>query len=52
MHRAISGQLPPSGGWPELLADLKTFLETGDTMHAAPVRAAAGAEEPQTLIPE
>jgi uncharacterized protein YndB with AHSA1/START domain/DNA-binding transcriptional ArsR family regulator len=32
MHRAISGQLPPSGGWPELLADLKTFLETGDLM--------------------
>jgi uncharacterized protein YndB with AHSA1/START domain/DNA-binding transcriptional ArsR family regulator len=32
MHQAISGQLPPSGGWPELLADLKTFLETGDLM--------------------
>jgi uncharacterized protein YndB with AHSA1/START domain/DNA-binding transcriptional ArsR family regulator len=33
-------------GWPQLLANLKTLLETGDTMHAAPVRAAAGAEEP------
>jgi len=32
MRRAISGELPPSGGWPELLADLKTLLETGDLM--------------------
>lgn len=32
MRQAISGQLPPSGGWPELLADLKTLLETGDVM--------------------
>jgi DNA-binding transcriptional ArsR family regulator/uncharacterized protein YndB with AHSA1/START domain len=32
MHRAISGQLPPSGGWPELLADLKTLLEKGEVM--------------------
>ena len=30
MLKAISGQLPKSGGWPELLADLKTFLETGE----------------------
>lgn len=29
MHKAVSGQLPESGGWPELLSDLKTFLETG-----------------------
>ncbi|RKN36356.1 ArsR/SmtB family transcription factor [Micromonospora musae] len=29
MHRAISGQLDGSGGWPELLAGLKTLLETG-----------------------
>ncbi|ALG12943.1 ArsR/SmtB family transcription factor [Kibdelosporangium phytohabitans] len=29
MYKGISGQLPPSGGWPELLSDLKTFLETG-----------------------
>ncbi|RZQ62974.1 ArsR/SmtB family transcription factor [Amycolatopsis suaedae] len=28
MYEAISGNLPPSGGWPELLADLKTLLET------------------------
>ena len=27
-----------SGGWPRLLANLKTVLETGDTMHAAPAR--------------
>jgi uncharacterized protein YndB with AHSA1/START domain/DNA-binding transcriptional ArsR family regulator len=39
MHRAISGQLPPSGGWPELLADLKTFLETGDLMAELTARA-------------
>ena len=31
-----------------VLANLKTLLETGDTMHAAPVAAAAGAEEPQS----
>ncbi|MGN9778157.1 ArsR/SmtB family transcription factor [Micromonospora sp. H33] len=29
MHRAISGQLDGSGGWPELVASLKTLLETG-----------------------
>lgn len=34
MLQAISGTLPPSGGWPELLADLKTLLETGETMDA------------------
>ena len=39
MHRAISGQLPPSGGWPELLADLKTLLETGDLMSGVGARA-------------
>jgi uncharacterized protein YndB with AHSA1/START domain/DNA-binding transcriptional ArsR family regulator len=38
MYRAISGQLPPSGGWPELLADLKTFLETGDLMSEVAAR--------------
>ncbi|MCO1656800.1 ArsR/SmtB family transcription factor [Pseudonocardia humida] len=38
MHRAISGQLPPSGGWPELLADLKTLLETGDLMSGVGAR--------------
>jgi DNA-binding transcriptional ArsR family regulator/uncharacterized protein YndB with AHSA1/START domain len=30
MFQAISGQLPKSGGWPELLSDLKTLLETGE----------------------
>lgn len=29
MHKAVSGHLEQSGGWPELLSDLKTFLETG-----------------------
>lgn len=28
MYRAISGQLAGSGGWPELLSDLKTLLES------------------------
>ncbi|MCG5436547.1 ArsR/SmtB family transcription factor [Micromonospora foliorum] len=32
MHRAISGQLDGSGGWPELLASLKTLVETGEPM--------------------
>jgi uncharacterized protein YndB with AHSA1/START domain/DNA-binding transcriptional ArsR family regulator len=32
MHRAISGQLEGSGGWPELLANLKTLVETGERM--------------------
>ncbi len=32
MHQAVSGELPPSGGWPELLADLKTLLEKGEVM--------------------
>jgi uncharacterized protein YndB with AHSA1/START domain/DNA-binding transcriptional ArsR family regulator len=36
MLRAVSGNLPPSGGWPELLADVKTFLETGQTMDGEP----------------
>ncbi|MER7459235.1 metalloregulator ArsR/SmtB family transcription factor [Micromonospora sp. NPDC126480] len=32
MHRAVSGQLDGSGGWPELLASLKTLLETGEPL--------------------
>ncbi|MDG4800735.1 metalloregulator ArsR/SmtB family transcription factor [Micromonospora sp. WMMD980] len=32
MHRAISGQLDGSGGWPELLASLKSLLETGEPL--------------------
>jgi uncharacterized protein YndB with AHSA1/START domain/DNA-binding transcriptional ArsR family regulator len=34
MLQAVSGRKTPSGGWPELLANLKTLLETGDTLHA------------------
>ncbi|WP_433133373.1 ArsR/SmtB family transcription factor [Micromonospora sp. CA-240977] len=34
MHRAISGQLEGSGGWPELMASLKTLLETGEPIPA------------------
>jgi len=37
MYQAISGKLDGSGGWPELLASLKTLLETG-----APLPANAG----------
>ena len=32
MLEAVSGRTEQTGGWPELLADLKTLLETGDTM--------------------
>jgi uncharacterized protein YndB with AHSA1/START domain/DNA-binding transcriptional ArsR family regulator len=32
MLKAVSGRTPPSGGWPQLLANLKTLLETGDVM--------------------
>ncbi|SBT66557.1 transcriptional regulator, ArsR family [Micromonospora sediminicola] len=32
MYRAISGQLDGSGGWPELLASLKSLLETGEPL--------------------
>jgi uncharacterized protein YndB with AHSA1/START domain/DNA-binding transcriptional ArsR family regulator len=32
MLRAISGRRPETGGWPEILANLKTLLETGDIM--------------------
>jgi uncharacterized protein YndB with AHSA1/START domain/DNA-binding transcriptional ArsR family regulator len=39
MYQAVSGQLDGSGGWPELVASLKTLLETGDPLpgheHAA-----------------
>jgi DNA-binding transcriptional ArsR family regulator/uncharacterized protein YndB with AHSA1/START domain len=36
MLEAVSGRKPPSGGWPEVLANLKTLLETGKTLHAEP----------------
>ncbi|WP_020667312.1 ArsR/SmtB family transcription factor [Amycolatopsis nigrescens] len=32
MYQAVSGKLEGSGGWPELLAGLKTLLETGDPL--------------------
>lgn len=32
MLRALSGRNPRTGGWPEILANLKTLLETGETM--------------------
>ncbi|GAA3955730.1 metalloregulator ArsR/SmtB family transcription factor [Actinomadura viridis] len=38
MHRLVSGSTDLTGGWPELLSDLKTLLETGE----APVPAPAG----------
>ena len=41
MLQAISGQLPKSGGWPELLADLKTYLETGEATIPEPNPATA-----------
>lgn len=34
MYQAVSGRLK-GGGWPELLASLKTLLETGDPLPAA-----------------
>jgi uncharacterized protein YndB with AHSA1/START domain len=36
MLEACSGRKPESGGWPQLLADLKSLLETGRTL-AEPV---------------
>ncbi|RZU75672.1 uncharacterized protein YndB with AHSA1/START domain [Micromonospora kangleipakensis] len=42
MHRAISGQLDGSGGWPELLASLKTLLETGEPLPEPVPAAPAG----------
>src|SRR5215472_2137358 len=41
MLKACSGRLHPSGGWPELLSNLKTLLETGETLQPA----SAGARE-------
>lgn len=32
---AVSGRTPQTGGWPELLSNLKTLLETGETMQPA-----------------
>lgn len=32
MLQAVSGKKTETGGWPELLANLKTLLETGETL--------------------
>jgi uncharacterized protein YndB with AHSA1/START domain/DNA-binding transcriptional ArsR family regulator len=37
MLEAVSGRLAPSGGWPQLLDNLKTLLETGETLFPTPV---------------
>jgi uncharacterized protein YndB with AHSA1/START domain len=34
MLAAVSGRMEGSGGWPELLANLKTLLETGEPLQA------------------
>ncbi|WP_447008436.1 SRPBCC family protein [Saccharothrix isguenensis] len=36
MYQAISGQLDGSGGWPGLMAGMKSLLETGRVTPAAP----------------
>jgi uncharacterized protein YndB with AHSA1/START domain len=44
MLRACSGRRPEAGGWPQLLSDLKTYLETGrvpESFEPAGERAAA-----------
>jgi hypothetical protein len=33
MLRAVSGDKPESGGWPEVIASLKSLLETGESLH-------------------
>lgn len=33
MLKALSGDKPQSGGWPQLLASLKTLLETGEPLY-------------------
>jgi uncharacterized protein YndB with AHSA1/START domain len=34
MYRAVSGQLDGSGGWPQLVADLKSLLEGSESLSA------------------
>ena len=34
MLEACSGRKPQTGGWPQVLGNLKTFLETGETLYA------------------
>jgi uncharacterized protein YndB with AHSA1/START domain/DNA-binding transcriptional ArsR family regulator len=35
MLRAVAGRNPKTGGWPQILANLKTFLETGQPLYDA-----------------
>jgi uncharacterized protein YndB with AHSA1/START domain/DNA-binding transcriptional ArsR family regulator len=42
--QAVSGQTEQTGGWPELLSNLKTLLETGHTMQSVPASAASRGE--------
>lgn len=41
MLRALSGRKPETGGWPEVLASLKSLLETGEPLSREPEGAAA-----------
>lgn len=43
MLRAVSGRNPKSGGWPEILSNLKTLLETGEVLDPAAAEGAAAA---------
>jgi uncharacterized protein YndB with AHSA1/START domain/DNA-binding transcriptional ArsR family regulator len=42
MLQAVSGQLPPSLGWPVVLASLKSILETGEPLAVEVAPAGAG----------
>jgi uncharacterized protein YndB with AHSA1/START domain len=44
MLQAVSGQLPPSLGWPVILASLKSLLETGEPLAVEVAPAGAGSE--------
>jgi uncharacterized protein YndB with AHSA1/START domain/DNA-binding transcriptional ArsR family regulator len=44
MLEAVSGQLPPSLGWPVIVASLKSLLETGEPLAVEVAPAAAGSE--------
>jgi uncharacterized protein YndB with AHSA1/START domain len=41
MLEACSGRRPESGGWPEVIANLKTLLETGSTLRSDAVTASS-----------
>ena len=42
MLEAVSGRTEKTGGWPEVLSNLKTLLETGDTIRSARTNDASG----------